>query len=331
MRIIYPLAAVALAIVAWTGFWFYSANRLERSIDDWIAAKRTAGWDITHDGIEIGGYPYRLRVDVNAPHISWPNRPGAPAWQADRLATIAHPWNLNHVLADLTGRHVLSKEIDGARRRVAIVSEEGAASLTGAFRPEKSLSVDLKRVDIAVDDRPNAHIDRWQLHLRPGQRTGDLQDFALIANNLKILEPAGLPFGQTAELVAVQGTLTGSIPPGGTRRERTAQWRDDGGAVEFERIRIAWGDVGADISGALALDAEFRPIGAMTAKIKGHDRLIDAAAAAGQLPKHAVQPAKVALGLLAAANGGTLSVPLSMQDGTVFLGPVEIARLSPLF
>ena len=63
----------------------------------------------------------------------------------------------------------------------------------------------------------------------------------------------------------------------------------------------------------------------------GRGRLIDTLAWAGLLSAGQTLGARALLDVLAAAGGGTLSVPLTLQDGLVTLGPVAIARLAPLF
>jgi hypothetical protein len=48
------------------------------------------------------------------------------------------------------------------------------------------------------------------------------------------------------------------------------------------------------------------------------------------MKKNAAAAARAVLGLLAAAGGGVLSVPVRLQDGQLFLGPAPVARLGPL-
>ena len=93
---------------------------------------------------------------------------------------------------------------------------------------------------------------------------------------------------------------------------------------------LAWGSVSLSGQGTLALDAAGRAMGALTAKLKGHGALLDVAVAYGQIGKGSAKAGKLLLDLLAAANGGELSVPLRLQDGRLYLGPVILARLRPL-
>jgi hypothetical protein len=95
-------------------------------------------------------------------------------------------------------------------------------------------------------------------------------------------------------------------------------------------LHLQWGDIEITASGSLALDDRMRAIGALTARIKGHNELLKLAVANGAMEKKNLLPARAVLGLLAAAAGGVLSVPVRLQDGTLFLGPAAIARLAPI-
>ena len=57
-------AAVALAAVGYTGAWFYGANRLEREIAAWKDEAEGNGVSITHDEVEIGGFPLGLTAVI---------------------------------------------------------------------------------------------------------------------------------------------------------------------------------------------------------------------------------------------------------------------------
>lgn len=76
-----------------------------------------------------------------------------------------------------------------------------------------------------------------------------------------------------------------------------------------------------------------RPLGAGTAKLQGLAPVLDRLVAKGQIRAPEASIAKIVLGLLAqpTANGSLeVSVPLTAQDGKLFLGPVAVATLKPL-
>ena len=125
----------------------------------------------------------------------------------------------------------------------------------------------------------------------------------------------------------------GVIPPG-PPAEAVAGWRDDGGTVELERLVLEWGPLELEASGTLALDPAMQPIGSLTAEIRGYAETLDALVQAGAAPPRDAAIAKVVLNLLAKTppDGGppVLTVPLTAQDGRLFVGPVALLELPPI-
>src|SRR5262249_43224440 len=109
-----------------------------------------------------------------------------------------------------------------------------------------------------------------------------------------------------------------------------AAWSDAGGTVEVSRLDVAWGPLTLASSGTLALDRDLQPIGALSAKVRGFDRALDAFAAAGQLAPNQASVAKVALGWLAQPEKDgekVVTAPISAQDGWIYFGPLRFARV----
>lgn len=143
------------------------------------------------------------------------------------------------------------------------------------------------------------------------------------------MDPLGL--GARLERLSFRAVIEGAAPDG-PGPEAVRAWRDNGGVVQLSDFRLIWGPLDLGAEGTLALDAEGRPIGALTARLRGHAGLVDALRASGQLSEGEAQTAKLALGAIAEAVGGDeLALALSLQDGEVWLGPVRVARLAPLY
>jgi hypothetical protein len=112
-----------------------------------------------------------------------------------------------------------------------------------------------------------------------------------------------------------------------------AAWRDDGGVVEVERLRLLCGELSIDGEGTFALDGKGQPMGAMSTHIQGYDAALDRLAAAQTIDPHTAAAAKILLRALARANAdgaATLSAPLSLQDRSLSVGPVTLLRLAPV-
>ena len=96
---------------------------------------------------------------------------------------------------------------------------------------------------------------------------------------------------------------------------------------------MRWGALSVDAVGTLSLDDELRPLAAMTAEIVGYAALLEALARTGAIKARDASLATTALGLLAKPGpNGTrvLTLALTAQNGTLFVGPLALLRLAPV-
>jgi len=331
---IWHIGALALAVVVgYIGYWFYAASRVESGILAWAEARRAAGDRVEWRSLHVGGFPFRLDTTFEAPEIELAELPERPTWTAERLVGIVQPWNFRHVLANVDGRHVLTLQEPSGERKLGIGVGHGRAGyrIAADGRPEV-LSLDLKQVD-AWDSRRPGHLSAGHvlLHLRPSVHPGGLLDAAATVQQATLPDEAAGLLGRMLERLDIDLTVTGTAPAADAVPAMAAAWRDGGGTVELRSLTARWDGQRLDAAGTLALDGEGRPIGALTARLHGHEKLLERLTAAGLLPPDRAATAKSLLGVLAAANGGVLSVPVGLQDGWLYLGPAQLARLSPLW
>ena len=330
-RYFYLLGALAAAAAAYAGFWFYSAAQVEEAIVAWQAKQAGEGRHVAIGELHVAGFPFRLLVRMRAPSLAWPAHPNRLRWQAEKLSAVSHPWSMDKWIVNVTGRHRLDGHFNGVPRRIAIASEQGLATyqaLRGGALGR--LSLDLRNVTVTGLTEQAITAQRLQLHARPSSAAQALLDVALSGENLSVPPgPAAKRLGARIARASADVSVIGRLrPPFG--RSSLQAWRRDGGALEVRRMDLAWGSVSLSGQGTLALDAAGRAMGALTAKLKGYRALLDVAVAYGQIGKGSAKAGKLLLDLLAAANGGELSVPLRLQDGRLYLGPVILARLRPL-
>ncbi len=110
-------------------------------------------------------------------------------------------------------------------------------------------------------------------------------------------------------------------------------WSKAGGTLELKSLIVDWGALGMTTSGTLALDAELRPLAALTAEIEGYGAVLAALADAGTLKTRDAKLATTVLDLLAkpAPDGArVLTVPVTAQNGTLFVGPLSLVKLGPV-
>jgi hypothetical protein len=115
---------------------------------------------------------------------------------------------------------------------------------------------------------------------------------------------------------------------------RLKEWQAAGGRLQVTKFRLQQGDAVAIAAGDIGLSADGRPDGAFNITMAGFDRVVQELAGAGQ-------GANLQLGLMAGLSfigrpaeiegKRALSLSLRVKDGAVFLGPIRLGKIEPLY
>jgi hypothetical protein len=323
-------AVLALAWGGYSAYWLYTAQRLAASIGPWAEARRADGYTLQWRALEVEGYPAAFRLRFADARVSGV-RPLPFTATMPLLTGKTAPWELTHW--QLEAPQGMSVEMPGAGEAVTAAALDGSLG----FGAAEGTDVDVTLHGIAAGGVVSGmHVNDATVHLTiPAKPPQSHRDAAIAAaiRLAKITLPWQLPpFGSDIEAVQLAATVKGAMPSG-TLRQALDAWRADGGTVELEDGALRWGKLAVKTSGTLALDAALQPVGALTATIEDHTAIVDAAVASGNLPADNANFVKIFLGLMARPGEDgkkRLTLPLSLQNDRIFLGPAQIARL-PLF
>ena len=330
-RIVLSLTGIVLvALIAYAAYWHYVAAALRDQLLPWAQARAAQGYVVHWDDAAIGGFPGSFRFDFT--NLSFGTlRPVPVAMNAGSVSAWAMPWNLKHWEFTAPG---------GAR----IVEPSGSAGfdlrrLDGAVDVEGRVvaaidvtAIDLTGIGIAQGTKigdAEAHIE---LPALPAQsHTDTALGLSLELNDATL--PVAVPgFGNTLSGFSFVAQMKGALPPGQLAPALT-RWRDDGGTIELQSLRLRWGSLLIDASGTLALDSALQPEGAFSAVITGQDAAVDVAVKTGALKPSDAGAAKAVLALLARPNGTgdkALTLPMTIQNEQLFLGPAKLANIPPI-
>ena len=80
----------------YTAYWLYARGVIESEVEIWIAEQEAAGYQIDHQSLAVGGFPYRFSVRLTAPDIRAPAGDGG--WRTEMGAVTAHalPYDFSH-------------------------------------------------------------------------------------------------------------------------------------------------------------------------------------------------------------------------------------------
>jgi hypothetical protein len=260
---------------------------------------------------------------------------GAWRWHGEQLTIHGEPWNLRHYIAVLTGTNRIEWESPIGLLRFDAIAEAARASviLDDRYRADQA-SVEVRDLEVRpVDGTTTLTAALIQIHARRPETDPAALDAALLIERLVLPDGTGGALGDEIAQVSFDGTASGPLPkrfePGAL-----AAWRDSGGVLDTHSLALDWGPVRIEADGALTLDAALRPQGAFTARIVGHDVLIDILRAEGTISKDVAKVLRFTFALLSVRpdDGGppTLTIPITIQNGWLSAGPVPVFQVHPI-
>jgi len=337
--------AVLLLVAAAAGYavyWQSAARTLERGIADWAEQQRRAGYEISYRAPEIGGFPLHLEARIEAPEIAAPPGELAWRWRGPALYLHARPWAPLDFETEAPGRHEIELDEGGGGAPHVYLIDAETAKGSGSFGIDGRLAqalVALTGVTAAEAGRESEpiRIASATVRISPGraeEHTEPSLAFLLALGGLTLPPSAESPLGRDVGKLEIEGAVMGALPEfedEAELRDALARWRDDGGTLELDRVVADWGALELTGDGTFALDGALQPIGAMSAMIVGHDAVIDALVANGAVDPRDGSLAKVVLSVLSKPSPvdgrPELTVPLSLQDGHLWIGPAKLAPL----
>lgn len=328
-------AVLALAAGAVAVYWHWAAARLETAVAEWTAAQGERGYQIAYDGPLIEGFPTTLAARFAAPSVV---SPSGWRWGGPPVAGQAKLWAPLTIDLQFPGRHEITRRLGGAEIPGRLEADPAKAFI--------ELGVDgrVERARLALinpswEDPVTGRITARQLlsalgpPLSAGGGGQDYLPLMAVIRALELPEHLETPLGRRVQELRLDATLRGAPPPG-PLREALAAWRDAGGVLELHNSSLHWGPLILSGDGTLTLDHELRPLGALSARIRGLGATLDRFADAGMIERGQAIAIELAASALAGERDESgekvVALPLTLQDGRLYLGPVPLFRLSPV-
>ena len=321
--------------------WYILADQLERGIARWADERRADGWMVKHGSVELGGYPLSWRAAIDSPELA--RQTGDPGfqWSGPAIVLTWEPWRPGDLGFEVTGSHDIALGTHRKLTKTNVTLAKGQGRLqfgpNGALqrlsllldgatlgtRPEQALLIN--RVRAVIDTTPATQsTSPAKPHLIPSVR--------LNGNIFGLTLPKGTvaPLGRTIGKLVLRGTIMGRIPPG-RPADALSVWQKSGGTMEIGHLELGWASLIVQAGGTMALDSSLQPVGALTGKISGYNETADTLVTANLIKPGAAMVAKFALGALSRTPRGggrpQIEVPLSLQEGWLYVGPVKLLRL----
>lgn len=135
-----------------------------------------------------------------------------------------------------------------------------------------------------------------------------------------------------------QLTLKGPIPldfPQTLDEPTMTAWRDNGGHITVNHFSFVKGELKGEGAGTLKLDDKLQPSGLINARISGHIEYLNLLVQKGLVDRKDAMLASTILGGLSSPDEDTgvnhMDIGISLQNQTLYAGPLAVAQLPALY
>ena len=343
-----PTIAIVIAVAIYAVYWVAVSREIRAALED-FASTPERGLVVGWRELSMGGFPYRIEARFAAPEAGAPATPEAWAWKGEAAEIALMPHNLRHIIVNLRGAQELRYlDLSLARPVENVLSwtmkGAWASYVDVANAAFGRIAVDIENVEAqhvrgvaAAVDRVDAA--RLQLHTRPADDTASNAagyDIAVQGDGIVLDLSQPIPvLGHRIEKIAAQARAR-NLP----RIERVSavellkRWRAADGTLAISDLVVKWGPLDMTAYGEVTLDAANRPEGRFDAEVADFEGLLDAMVRDGMVRERDARIALAGLVLVSQFQGsepGRVRVPVSMTGGKLYLGPLAVAQLSPLY
>jgi hypothetical protein len=328
-----PFVLLALVIVAWSVGWFFVQDRVAREMDRAVAREANSGrhWDCVDR--RISGFPFRVEVRCSA--LTFRSDDGMKLSLGASHAT-AQVYQPRHLIVEMSG------PMTGSDGRVDI-----AGDWTSLRASVRNLGLGTEQVSaVAIEPRVTvngaaelppleAASERVEIHARPSPAAPQAVDLVVRAVGATAPVLDELTGEASPAQVELQARVTNIPSVRGRAPGQIAEtWRQEGGAIEISLLDIVKGETRLQMTGELALDEERRPVGSITPRAAGVERLVERAVGPEQSQNVVMMLEALSTPAPEGAPAGLRTLPqLDLREGRVYVGPFPIPRVEvpPLF
>jgi hypothetical protein len=360
--VVLPLIVVLVLAAAWSGFWFYGVHRAEAMLAGWRHREAQAGRTYGCARQSIGGFPFRFELACSGASADFASNEPKVAFRAANFHVASQVYDPSLLIAEIDAPLTIAIAGEGplqANWTLLQISIRGRPPA-----PERvSMAVDGATVSQSSGVAGPAILRAKRIELHGRVASGTVLDRPVLDLAMTLTDfaaPTLHPMLQKPLDVSAVGVLRGldnlrplPIPA------RLKQLQKAGGRLEIKQARVHQGDVTAVAAGSLGLTDGGRLDGELNVTVAGLDRVLPLLGIEQLVPADSnLAPALGALdrlvpglGQVARNRAGAglavglsligkpaelegrkaLALPLRFVNGAVYLGPVRVGAVDPLY
>ena len=343
-----PILVLAVVCALWSGYWFYTAGRIQAQVLQHQKALITAGYQASFDPIKVTGYPYRMVIDFRRLNIVSPSGKGfsAPAIRAEANAYALDNW-VAEAPQGLTLYRGRTSGID--RGKVSVMGTKLKASAFNLSKPIPTIAIEGDDLILAASDAtyplPFTTAKSLEAHMRPTANVVDSADIMLNFTGAQG-QPKSLAgdFGASKALsLQVEGAVSrvSAIHDFGA----SSAWAAKGGQVSAFRLKLVQGGLAPLPAGTFTTDCKLAAAGDLNVcassdlltpdttghvngklniEMSGTFNPIDVLGALNLISPENMTIARPLLNLTLATQG-TQTFSVDFHDGGAWIGPLKVS------
>jgi hypothetical protein len=308
-----PWGALVIFAAGWSLAWLWLIGQTQSRLDAGAAALRKVGWTVAWDSRHVGGYPFRLDVDVTGLRLADPSgwAVALPALKSEAFAFAPANW-VFYVPGGLT----FSRPDGGP---VNVTAGTLRASINGWDETPPRISLEGGDLTFAAAPGAKPFSLTSAKSLQFYTRAGPSQQAALFLSVDGGVALPGSWVGQIADGKPVAIKLDGIISHadalhGEGWRGLMANWSANGGTFDVHQLTLTAGDAALDArKGGLAVTDDGNLEGVLEATLRDESRVLAVAQSGRSAPSNPAVPTNA------------LAVPLTFRDGATWIGPLKLA------
>jgi hypothetical protein len=293
---------IILAIGSYSIYWYILAGKIIKSIEEKKSEYIIKGYKIGSKSIDISGFPFWINITITDPMIYRMNNNLSWNWRGQELRVSARPWHLNQIEVGFPGRHLATLKSQYKNIELDLKIRNSKIFLKWATDYNFPIKVKAKLEDILYSSAPVLGL---------GRRTRSI-----------------------VFLVELKG-----VPPSSFASAALDSWRNQGGTLEIQDIFFEHGPIEIKGEGTIALNKELRPLAAFNLEARGYLELIDRLQSSTLISPNDARLSKTILSMLAVSEKNRenyksrkkVKFPLTVQDGYLYVGPINLGRIPELF
>lgn len=330
----FGLVIVATLLIAgggYTAYWFLVAHRIEVGITDWALSQRAEKIEVSWQKMRVSGYPAAFRIDLGSAALRDGAITPSPEFHIPALSGAARPWDFADWRLAAPEGFTADFAAAGGRTPAKLMAQtaDGVVSMGSDGGWTLWLTLGGTKVEAGAPVFVGSAHTTLTVPPRPSHGHADpVMALAVGASQIKLPLAVG-PLGDAIDELDFAATVKGGMPSG-KLPDALAAWRDAGGKIELDNLRLKWGALDATATGTIALDPELQPTGGFSGAIQGYDQILTALVQNGQMRASDAGLARIALRFLAKAGPDgkpEIRTAFTMQNGQMFLGPAKLGRM----